>query len=141
MIDIESVIYTKVRQAVLDAFPSAGISSVYVENPSSFPHVSFVESGNSTYERTETLGSIENHAQLMFQCDIYSNDKTSAKSICKSIAAVVDGTMLALNFRRTTSAQIPNIDRAIYRITLRYEGVVSRGIPYGSDTYYSIYSS
>ena len=141
MIDIETAIYTRVREGVKAAYPSASISGIYTETPSAFPFVSFVEAANSAYYPTETLGHIENHAQVVYQADIYSNNVTQGKSACKGIASVIDEVMTDLGFRRTSAMQTPNIDRSLYRITMRFEGVISKGEQDGDTTRYSIYSS
>lgn len=141
MIDIEAAIFTSVYNAVIAVYPSADISSTYVETPSAFPHVSLVEVDNQVYQESQTLGGIENHARLLYQADIYSNNSATAKSICKGIAQVIDDAMVSNGFQRITASQIPNIDRTLYRITLRYQGVVSKGIESGDNTNYLIYTS
>lgn len=141
MIDIESAVYTRVRDGVRSVCPQATVSGIYTESPSSFPFVSFVEASNSVYNESQTLGSIENHASVMYQADIYSNETATSKSTCKWIANAIDEVMINLGFVRVTLMQTPNVDRSIYRITARYEGVVSKGVQVGDNIQYSIYSS
>lgn len=141
MIDIESAVFTSVYNAVIAVYPSADISSVYTESPAAFPHVSLVEVDNGVYEQSQSLGGIENHARVLYQADIYSNNTSTAKSTCKAIAKIVDDTMAANGFMRLTSAQTPNVDRTLYRLTLRYQAVVSKGVADGDNTIHFIYTS
>ena len=68
----------------------------------------------------------EKFTQLSFQIDIYSDDETRKKTICKVISQIVDETMKGINFRRQSLRPVPNLaDATIYRITARYTGIVS----------------
>jgi hypothetical protein len=49
------------------------------------------------------------------------------KQTAKRIADIVDTAMQNLKFTRTMSGQTPNIDRTIYRYTMRYEAIVQKG--------------
>ena len=62
------------------------------------------------------------------------NSETGKKAEAKSIADIVDATMLSMKFSRNMRSQIPNIDRAIYRVTMRFEAVVGEPIVASSGT-------
>ena len=127
MINVESEIFNIVAKAVRNAYPDVYISGEYVKSPPKFPAVSLIEMGNSTYTKTQTSDSVENHAELMYEVNIYSNKKSGKKSECKAIASLIDNELAALNFSRTMLQPIPNMDDAtIYRITGRYKAVVSK---------------
>ena len=127
MIDIESEIFSKVSTAVRAAYPNIYMVGEYVNAPSKFPCVSLVEMDNQSYQRTEDSGSVENHASLMYEVNIYSNKTVGKKSECKAIAALIDERMLALGFARTMLQPIPNLDDAtIYRMVDRYSAVISK---------------
>lgn len=128
MIDIENVIFTKIAQKVRSEFQGASVYGEYVEVPASFPCVTIVEADNKVYERTRDLNGIEHYAQVMYEVNIYTNDSGGKKSTAKSIANVIDEEMSKMLFTRTFRGQTPNIDRTIYRITLRYVAVVREGI-------------
>ena len=126
MINVENEVFNIVATAVRNAYPGIYMSGEYVKSPPTFPAVSLVEMDNSAYVRTQTSDSVENHAEVMYEVNIYSNKKSGKKSECKAIATLIDNEMAALNFSRTMLQPIPNMDDAtIYRMTGRYRGVVS----------------
>ena len=125
MIDIESYIYTQVRNAVLASFTNADVSSEYVENPAKFPHICLEMEDDSVMAEYLTAQNREFASLQTFTANIYTNTPT-AKSDAKAIAQVVDNAMQGLGFRRALYMRTPNIDRTIYRLTLRYEGIVSQ---------------
>ena len=127
MINVESEIFDIVATAVRNAYPGIYMIGEYVKSPSKFPCVSLVEIDNSAYRRTQTDSSVENHAELMYELNVYSNKKSGKKSECKAIAALIDNEMAALGFSRSMLQPIPNMDDAtIYRVTGRYRAVVSK---------------
>ena len=126
MIDIESAVFNAVATKVREQFPDIYMVGEYVKSPSSFPAVSFVEMDNAV--RTDTLdsGSGENHANVMYEVNVYSNKTTGKKSECKAIIALIDQEMLALGFVRATLTPVPNMnDSTIYRMVGRYRATVS----------------
>lgn len=126
MIDIENEIFTIVANAVRNVYPDIYIVGEYVKAPSKFPCVSLIEMDNSAYDKTQTSDNLENHANVMYELDVYSNKTSGKKSECKAIASLVDKEMSALGFSRTMLQPIPNVDDAtIYRMKGRYMGVVS----------------
>ena len=126
MIDIENEIFTIVANAVRNVNPNIYIVGEYVKAPSKFPCISLIEMDNSAYDKTQTSGNLENHANVMYELDVYSNKTSGKKSECKAIASLVDKEMSALGFSRTMLQPIPNVDDAtIYRMKGRYMGVIS----------------
>lgn len=127
MIDCENEIFSTVAESVRKAYPSVFISGEYVRTPSKFPFVSLIEMSNTAYDRTQTSGSLENHASLMYEVNVYSNKKSGKKSECKAIALLIDNELATLGFSRTMLQPIPNMDDAtIYRMTGRYTAVISK---------------
>ena len=127
MINVENEIFSRVAKAVRAVYPDIYISGEYVKSPPKFPCVSLVEMDNSAYVRTQTDNNVENHAELMYELNVYSNKKSGKKSECKAIASLIDNELAALNFSRTMLQPIPNMDDAtIYRMTGRYRAVASK---------------
>lgn len=127
MIDIESDVFSIVSKKVREVYPKIYMTGEYVKAPSSFPCVSLVEADNQIYRNTRTTDSIENHVQVVYEVNVYSNKKTGRKSECKNILAVIDGRMEALGFTRTLASQVPNEeDATIYRMVARYRAIVSK---------------
>lgn len=96
-----------------------------------FPHMSFVESDDSTYTKTLTRKG-ESHAVKMYSIGIYSNSEMGRQAEAERIAAIVDDEMLAMGFIRRTKIPTSNQNNAtIYRISARYSGMVDKnGIIY-----------
>lgn len=127
MIDIETEIFSIVANAVRTAYPDAYVVGEYVKSPPRFPSISIVEIDSTAYDRTQTSGSLENHADLTYEVNIYSNKTSGKKSECKTIASLIDNEFAALGFSRAMLQPIPNLDDAtIYRMLGRYRGVVSK---------------
>ena len=127
MIDVENEVFNSVATDVRAKYPDIYMVGEYVKTPPKFPCVSLVEMDNQSYQQTEDSGSVENHASLMYEVNIYSNKTVGKKSECKAIAALIDEQMLALGFARTMLQPIPNLDDAtIYRMVGRYSAVISK---------------
>ena len=127
MIDIENEVFTAIANAVRNKYPDAYVVGEYVKSSSKFPCVSVMEIDNSAYDNTQTSGSLENHANVTYEVNIYSNKTSGKKSECKAIASLIDDEFATLGLSRTMLQPIPDADDAtIYRITGRYMGVVSK---------------
>ncbi len=127
MIDVENEVFNSVATDVRAKYPDIYMVGEYVKTPPKFPCASLVEMDNQSYQQTEDSGSVENHASLMYEVNIYSNKTVGKKSECKAIAALIDERMLALGFARTMLQPIPNLDDAtIYRMVGRYSAVISK---------------
>ena len=126
MIDIESQVFDRVATRVREQFPDIFMTGEYVNSPSSFPAVSLVEMDNSIRESTIDSGSNENHANVMYEVNVYSNKTTGKKSECKAIIALIDTEMTAIGFVRSTLTPVQNeYDSTIYRMVGRYRAAVS----------------
>ena len=128
MIDVENVIFTRLATAIRSAFSGISVYGEYIETPASFPCVTVVEADNRVLESTRDLSGVEHYAKVMYEINVYTNDANGKKARAKEISNVIDNVMSGLLFTRTFRGQTPNIDRTIYRITLRYEAVVREGI-------------
>ena len=127
MVNVENEIFNIIAKAVRTAYPGAYVIGEYIIAPAKFPCVSIVEMNNVAYDRTQTSGSLENHADVTYEVNIYSNKTSGKKSECKAIASLIDDEFATLGFSRTMLQPIPNVDDAtIYRMLGRYRGVVSK---------------
>lgn len=126
MIDIENTVFNMVATRVREIFPDIFIAGEYVKSPPSFPAVSLVEMENSTRVETIDSGSNENHANVMYEVNVYSNKTAGKKTECKSIIALIDEELLRMGFSRSTLTPVPNEDDStIYRMVGRYRAAVS----------------
>ena len=127
MIDIENHVFDIVATRVREQFPDIFIAGEYVNSPPSFPAVSLVEMENSVRESTIDSGSNENHTNVMYEVNVYSNKTTGKKTECKSIIALIDKEMTVMGFARSTMTPVPNeYDSTIYRMIGRYRAAVSK---------------
>ena len=127
MIDFENDIFNTVATVVRGKYPDIYMVGEYVKTPPKFPFVSLVEVDNKSYQKTEDSGSLENHASVMYEMNVYSNKTVGKKAECKEIAALIDEQMSALGFARTMLQPIPNLDDAtIYRMVGRYSAIISK---------------
>ena len=126
MINIENIVFDRVVKRVREVFPDIFMTGEYVKSPPSFPAASLVEMDNSTRIETIDSGSNENHANVMYEVNVYSNKTVGKKSECKAIIALIDEEMLKLGFSRVTLTPVPNMnDSTIYRMVGRYRAAVS----------------
>ena len=127
MINIESEIFDIIATAVRNEYTDAYVVGEYVKSPPQFPCVSIVEMDNVAYDKTQSSGSLENHADVTYEVNIYSNKTSGRKSECKAIASLIDNEFATLGFSRTMLQPITNADdTTVYRVLGRYRGVVSQ---------------
>lgn len=126
MIDIENAVFNRVATKVREIYPNTLVTGEYVNSPPSFPAVSLVEADNGTLIETIDSGSNENHANVMYEVNVYSNKTTGKKSECREILGLIDEEMLSMGFSRITLTPVLNeYDSTIYRMVARYRAVVS----------------
>lgn len=129
MIDIENIIYTTLKKVLINEckLNPQFISTEIVLKPKNYPWVTIIEMMNIPYSKTQTNDDIENHVDVVYEINVYTNDKNGKKSRCKKIISTVDTKMKNLGFRRIMLSPIPNAnDPTIYRIIARYEAIVSK---------------
>lgn len=129
MINIENQIFDIVATAIKNEYSDVYVVGEYVKSPSQFPCISIVEMDNVAYDKTQSSDSRENHADITYEVNIYSNKTSGKKSECKAIASLIDNEFATLGFSRTMLQPILNVDDVtIYRMTGRYRGVVSKDL-------------
>lgn len=127
MIDIETEVFSTVSEKVRSKFSKIYMTGEYVKSPPSFPCVSLIEVDNQIYRNTRTSSCIENHVQVMYEVNVYSNKKSGKKAECKSIIGFIDSEMKKLGFTRTMLNPVPNEeDATVYRMVARYRAIVSK---------------
>lgn len=127
MIDIEAEVFGIVSSDVRLKYPKVYMTGEYVKSPPSFPCVSLIETDNQVYRNTRDSGCIENHAQIQYEVNVYSNRTSGKKAECKEIIFLIDSKMEKLGFTRTFMNPVPNEqDATIYRMIARYRAIVSK---------------
>ena len=128
MIDIENYVFNNISKELRKKFQNIFVKSEYVKNVSEFPCVFINEKTNAVLQETSDE-IIENHVNLMYQVDIFSNLTSGKKAECKKILKIVDDGMVKMGFVRILCEPIENLeDATIYRITARYSAIVGRKI-------------
>ena len=121
MIDCENEVYTRVAQELRAAHSGINVTGDYANVPSSFPHVSIIQSDNLTVKK---YTDDEEMIQAVFDVDIYSNAKTGKKTEAKKISKTVSDAFFRMNFRRLHLIPVPNRDDpSIYRLTASFEAM------------------
>lgn len=126
MIDIENEVFTAISKAVLTKFPKAKMSPETILSPSVFPCVCVEEADNYAVTSTQDSGSNENHVNVMYEINIYSNKVGGKKAECKAILKIIDDIFFDFGFTRTGMNPIPINDPTKYRLFARYKAVVSQ---------------
>ena len=139
MIDIENVMFNKVATQLRTNHEGIKVYGEYVAEPASFPCVNMWQSSNNIYAERESTSSIDDYANVGFTIQVFTNS-TTKKQDAKALANEIDEIMTRYRFRRVLMQQIPNIDRTIYRIELRYTGTVKRtDFGTGDNEFYIVY--
>lgn len=126
MIDYETDIFDAVADALTTAYPNITVDSVETFSPSSFPFVSIVEIDNSTYLRSRDSSNNENHANIAYEVNVFSNAVTGKKAECKSILNTLDAVMIRLGFTRINSSPVTLDDASKYRLASRYVATIGK---------------
>lgn len=120
MIDCENEVYSMIAARLRRENSLINVSSVYLDTPSSFPHVSVEMKDNAIMAKTMDSGDYE-VSIVTFEINIYSNKEEGRKTEAKKIARVIDDLLKPYNFRRLALTPVPNMeDNSIYRIVARY---------------------
>lgn len=128
MIDIETQVFSRIASKLREDDPGMFVSGEYVKAPAVFPTVTVEEKANSAYQRTQDSGSLENHASLMYEVNVYSNKQVGKKTQCKELFKIIDHEFQEMGFTRIMKEPVPNLeDGTIYRMIGRYTAVVSTG--------------
>lgn len=126
MIDFENEIYTRVVTRVQASRGDVEFSGMDERLPSKLPFVSLVEADNTTRTDTIDSGSFENHINVMYEVNVYSNKASGRKSECKAILATIDDEFIRMGFARTMRNPVSMDDATIYRMVARYTGAIDK---------------
>ena len=137
MIDKENEVYTRCAEAVRAEFPDVDTTSLFVNEPSSFPHVSIIMRECNEWSEARDSSAKEKISEMMFEVNVYSNRQDTPKSEAKKIMSIIADTMRLMNFNRTIMTPVDNLAKGnssasnngtIYRLLARFEGKASRDL-------------
>ncbi len=126
MVDIETEIFTGIATKLRNKYGAK--FTVYGETvlaPSEFPCACIEESDNYAYSQSRDSSSNENHAELVYDVNVYSNKRNGKKAECKEILATIDEYFTDVGFTRITKNPISLDDATKYRLFARYSAVAS----------------
>lgn len=127
MIDFSNAIITEVAAELAKTYPDMPVYSDTIPAPPSLPCVALVEIDNYTTRSTLDSSGKENHADVMWQVDVYSNLSSGRKTQCMEILNIIDNKLREMGFTRIMREQTPNpSDTTIYRVTARYQARISK---------------
>ena len=129
MINIENYIIDLIANSLSDIT----VLSDYVDMPPEFPCVTVIEDSNISAQTFDNASRTENHADLLYSVNVYSNLVSGAKAQAKGIMDRIDAILENLKFERIMCQPMPNVDRTIYRYTARYRVRVGKGVTTTSD--------
>lgn len=124
MISYENEIFTKIATRLREEFNGIFVASILNLNPTQFPCVFIEEADNYPYYRSGDTKSIENHAVVMHEVNVFSNKVSGKRTEAKAIMRVIDEEYQALGFRRQTIQPLSLDDSTKYRIASRYTAVI-----------------
>lgn len=126
MIDVQAELYTIGRQAVLDKFPNAELSSTVTLKPTRYPYVAIVEQDNRVYRATSDSESLENHAEIMLEVTVYTTGERKQQE-CRAIMGEIDKEYGKIGLQRMMLNPVTNYnDTQVYRMIARYRAVISK---------------
>ena len=125
MIEMSNEMFTLLVNTLNDYDANIKTDSVYTNKPSEYPFVSLEEIDNRVYEQGSDCCETENFAEIDYEINIYTKGD-SKKSKADDIAQTVDTLFNQYGFVRQFRNPIQSGDETIYRIVMRYRGVVSK---------------
>lgn len=121
MIDYEVHVFNRVHAAVATMCAKGKVVSTQIVSPTAFPAVSLIEMDNQTVRAMQSSTPVENYALVTYQLDVYAQ----TKSECRTVFAVADEAMIAMNFSRMSGAYMDNPGNVkVFRYVARYEAMI-----------------
>lgn len=127
MIDIENEIFTECANRLRERFGETfEVYGVTLLAPPTLPCACIEETDNYPYLATRDSDSNENHVELVYDVNVYSNKANRKKAESKEILSVIDDYFINIGFTRTTRQPIPLDDATKYRLFARYTAIASK---------------
>lgn len=120
MIDVETEIFSYIATALRSEYQGIYVASEKRRMPTKYPAVQIVEMSNVTSQDTSDSGTNENHADVMYEVNVFSNLASGAKLEAKAIMGFIDDLFLEKGFVRQLLEPVDNADSSFYRYLARY---------------------
>lgn len=130
MIDKRNELFTRIRAAVLERYPDANVEAEYVNEPSSFPHISIEPLDMEPVYLDNT--AVERYTRLVLEINIHSNKRSGALAECFAIADIISVLLIGCNMTRTYGPRpLRNLaNNSVKRLVLRFEGTADENYFY-----------
>ena len=138
MTDIETQVIDAITRLIADTDSSAVVDDRYNPVPAKFPHISVYQISSINPSQYQDDQNRELYTSVQFEVQVETNDRYK-KTSAKYFASIIDDEMQSLGFIRTFSSPVPNVDRTIYRIVLRYSAVVMNPTYGGTENQINLY--
>ena len=125
MIDIENELFNIIATDLRTKFANIKLYGELILTPTEFPCVCIEEADNYIFTKTSDSGELENHVNVMYEFNVYSNKASGKKTECKTIFKAIDSIMAKLGFVRQSLTPM-NETTNIYRLVGRYTAIVSK---------------
>ena len=126
MISYENEIFTRIATKLRDMFPGIYVANILNLNPSEFPCAYLEEADNYVYENSSDTDTIENHAVVMWEVNVFSNKIGQKRTEAKAILQAIDEEFDKLGFVRQLTQPINLDDSTKYRLVSRYTAVAGK---------------
>ena len=127
MIDIESLVFDTVYNALHALHSELNITAGYDENMATYPTLIVRQTNNQPYRNSATDDCSENHTRLTFELEVMSDKANTGRSECKQILMDADDVMQSMKFRRIHLNRPLNVNRTLWRQYARYEVICDKG--------------
>ena len=122
-----NAIYTQIRNAVVEEYPSANCTQTYTPSPAKFPTVFAREIGRLTPNGTPTLSNAQDISERSWEVQVLSNIKPGAKEEAYAIMDTVKGALRVLYFVEYFEAPVDQQDKNIYCLVARFRRIIGSG--------------
>lgn len=117
-------IYNYVYDAIIAAYPTAYIASVFEPVPASYPAVLIREIGRYTEQKAITLSGEQGVKRLTFEVQVSSNKETAPAAEAFAIDDVITEAFARLNFVEDNRAILEDGENGMYRLKSTFRRVV-----------------
>lgn len=139
MIDIENMIMDRLTTGLGESYPSANVTSAFVEEEAVFPSVTVRQKNNVPLRRMNTADCAENYSVITYEITVYSSKRDQSQSECRKVLNLADGIMQDIGFRRIYMSENFNLSRTLTRRYARYEAIIRAPMEIGEDTVFEVY--
>lgn len=122
-----NAIFTRMRAAVLAAFPSAFCTSTYTPAPAKFPSVFAREIGRFTPNNTATLSNAQDISERTWEVQIYSNLQVGAKEQAYALMDAVKAAFRSMYFLETFESPLDSNNGTHYTLVARFRRIIGSG--------------